>query len=150
MTDRNHLTVHLYHCNKHITITMTGLYANLVTCDRLHALTLIAYLQLCHLSATCIHVVIMFITVLLFICYLVFLPAVISYYYICTWFLLHELFPLYTHSLWSRSDDPGFARPDIGRLFLMCRCSTRLFVLRGTGRSFFYFWYFTSLYSVIS
>ena len=24
--------------------------------------------------------------------------------------------PLHTHSPWSRSDDPGFARPDIGRL----------------------------------
>ena len=28
---------------------------------------------------------------------------------------MHELSPLHTHSLWSRSDDPGFARPDIGR-----------------------------------
>ena len=26
------------------------------------------------------------------------------------------LSPLHTHSPWSRSDDPGFARPDIGRL----------------------------------
>ena len=39
--------------------------------------------------------------------------------------------PLHTHSLWSRSDDPGFARPDIGRLFLMCRCSMRRYALRG-------------------
>ena len=43
--------------------------------------------------------------------------------------------PLHTHSLWSRSDDPGFARPDIGRLFLMCRYSMRRYALRIAGAS---------------
>ena len=64
-----------------------------------------------------IRVVIMFIIVLLFICYMVSFICSCSYYDLCTLFLLHELFPLlHTHSLWSRSDDPGFARPAIGRL----------------------------------
>ena len=35
---------------------------------------------------------------------------------------------LFIHTLTrSLSDDPGFARPDIGRLFLLCRCSMRLY-----------------------
>ena len=49
--------------------------------------------------------------------------------------LYARAFP-FTHTLTrSRSDEPGFARPDIGRLFLLCRCSMRLYALRGTGRS---------------
>ena len=54
---------------------------------------------------------------------------------------MHELFPLHTHSPWSRSDDPGFARPDIGRLFLMCRCSMRRYALRGAWVLSLWFWY---------
>ena len=50
--------------------------------------------------------------------------------------------PLHTHSPWSRSDDPGFARPDIGRLFLMCRCLMRRYALRGAWVLFLWFWYF--------
>ena len=150
MTDINHLTVQLYHCDRHITITRTRLYTNLVTCDRLHALTLIAYLQLCHLSATCIHVFIICITVQLSIVLFSLSICSCSYYYICTWFLLHELVPLYTHTHY------GCVLTTLSlHVQLLDGCSnvqgsTRLFVLRGTGRSFFYFWYFTSLYSVIS
>jgi len=44
----------------------------------------------------------MFITVLLFICYMVSFICSCSYYYLCTLFLLHELFPLYTHTHYGR------------------------------------------------
>ena len=40
--------------------------------------------------------------------------ALITIYAHC--FFRTSFSPLHTHSLWSRSDDPGFARPDIGRL----------------------------------
>ena len=84
MTGINHLIVHLYHYDRHITMTWTRLDANLVTCDRLHALfSAFSYLLLLFMHC---------------------LSA-------------RALSPLHTHSLWSRSDDPGFARPAIGRLF---------------------------------
>ena len=34
---------------------------------------------------------------------------------LCTFSYARAISPLHAHSLWSRSDDPGFARPDIGR-----------------------------------
>ena len=91
-----------------------------MTCDRLHALTLIAYLQLCHWSATCIHIlsyVLLFSYLFVLLscillhwysvayvtCYLIiFYICSCSYYHICTWFLLHEFFPLYTHTHYGR------------------------------------------------
>ena len=89
--------------------------ANLVTCDRLHVLTLIAYLQLCQ----CLLPVFMFLSYVLLFSYL------FSLFYLQLLLLLfmhivssaRAVSPLHTHSLWSRSDDPGFARPAIGRLF---------------------------------
>ena len=52
------------------------------------------------------------------LCYLVFLSAVVfTVIYAHGFFCTSCIPPLHTHSLWSRSDDPGFARPDIGRLF---------------------------------
>ena len=117
---------------------------NLVTCDRLHALTLIAYLQLCHLSATYIHVFIISVTVQLFIVLFSLSICSCSYYYICTWFLLHELFPLYTHTHHGRVLTTLDLHVQILDGCSNVQGSTRLFVLRGTGRSFFYFWYFTS------
>ena len=132
----------LYHYDRHITITMTGLYANLVICDRLHALTLIACLLLWQLSSTFIHVVTMYFTVQLFI-------LLFSFFYLQLLLLLimhivssaRAVSPLHTHSLWSRSDDPGFARPVIGRLFLMCRFSMRWYALRGAWVLSLWFWY---------
>jgi len=42
----------------------------------------------------------------------------------------------FTHILIrSLSDDPEFARPDIGCLFLLCRCSMRPYTLRRAGAS---------------
>ena len=41
MTDRNHLTVHIYNYDKHMIVHMTGLYSTLVTYIRLHILTLV-------------------------------------------------------------------------------------------------------------
>ena len=49
---------------------------------------------------------------LLFSCVIFAVALIVIYAHV----LMHELFPLlHTHSPWSRSDDPGFARPDIGR-----------------------------------
>ena len=112
-------------CNQDHTCDQTW-NTRLVICDRLPIVTLIAYLQLCQLYSTFIHVIIMCITVQLFI-------LLFSLFYLLLLLLLfmhivssaRVLSPLHTHSLWSRSDDPGFARPDIGRLFLMCRYSMR-------------------------
>ena len=53
---------------------------------------------------------------------------------------MHELSLTQTPTR-SISDDPGFARPDIGRLFLLCRCSVRLYALRGTWVLSLLFWY---------
>ena len=44
------------------------------------------------------------------------LSAVILDIALCTCSYARAIFPLHTHSLWSLSDDPRFARPDIGRL----------------------------------
>ena len=74
-------------------------------------------------------------------CYSVSYICSCSYYYLCTLFSARVVPFTHTHSPWSRSDDPGFARPDIGRLFPLCRCSMRLYDLRGTGLSLFWFWY---------
>ena len=41
--------------------------------------------------------------------------AVILDIFLCTVSHARAFPPLHTHSPWSRSDDPGFARPDIGR-----------------------------------
>ena len=50
---------------------------------------------------------------------------------LCTLFICTSS-PLYTHTLTrSLSDDPGFARPDIGRLILLFRCSLSSYALRG-------------------
>ena len=43
------------------------------------------------------------------------LSAVVLDIALCTCSYARAIFPLHTHSPWSRSDDPGFARPDIGR-----------------------------------
>ena len=61
-------------------------------------LTLIAYLQLCHLSATCIHVFIICVTVQLFIALFSLSICSCSYYYICTLFFCTSSFP-FTHTL---------------------------------------------------
>ena len=79
-------------------------------------------------------------------CYSLFILLFSAFSYLLLLFmhivLLHELFPLlHTHSPWSRSDDPGFARPDIGRLFLMCRCSMRRYALREAWVLSLWFWY---------
>ena len=85
-----------------------------MTCDRLHILTSVACLPLCQLSSIFIRVVIIYITVQLFI-------LLFGFLYLQLFFLLfmHCLSARavpFTHTLTrSRSDDPGFARPDIGR-----------------------------------
>ena len=67
--------------------------------------------------AICLLPVFMLLSYVLLFSYLFcYLACSCSYCYLCT-ISLHEIFPpLHTHSPWSRSDDPGFARPDIGRL----------------------------------
>ena len=72
-------------------------------------------------TCTLIHVIV---SQCLFI--MLFSVAVICYYLVHTVYM-HELFP-FTHTLTrSLSDDPGFARPDIGRLFycagVRCDCT---------------------------
>ena len=117
-----------------------------MTCDRLHALTLIAYLQLCQLSSTCIHVVIICVTVQLLI-------LLFSLFYLQLFLLLYMhmvssarvLSPLHTHSLWSRSDDPGFARPDIGRFVSIVQMFVAL-IYNARSLSPSLFWYPHYLY----
>ena len=54
---------------------------------------------------------------------------------------LHARAVLFTHTLTrSLSDDPGFARPDIGRFVSIVQVfdeTVRLYALRGTGRSLY-------------
>ena len=52
------------------------------------------------------------IVVYLLFSYVIFAVALIVIYAHCS---SARAFPSHTHSPWSRSDDPGFARPDIGR-----------------------------------
>jgi len=40
VTDRNHLTIHIYNYDRYMIVHMTGLYTRLVTYARLHVLTL--------------------------------------------------------------------------------------------------------------
>ena len=120
MTDCDHLVVYLY-------ITMLDswllpgpdlwpdLDTSLVTCDRLHILTSVACLPLWQLYSVFIHVDYqLYYSAVIYLVIQFHISAVvlIIIYAHCS---LHELFPLHTHSPWSRSDDPGFARPDIGR-----------------------------------
>jgi len=67
--------------------------------DRLSIVILIAYLQL---SSTCIHIITICVTAQIFILLFGLCIYSCSYYYICTLFLLHELFPLYTHTHYGR------------------------------------------------
>ena len=90
----------------------------------------------------------LFVTVVLLVLYLYsyscccYSVTYVSYYLIILYlqlFLLlfmhtvymHELSPLHTHSPWSRSDDPGFARPDIGRFVSVVQMFVALIGLFG-------------------
>ena len=67
-------------------------------------------------------------------CYLVIFCLQFICYYSMHIVYMHELSSLHTHThtlTRSLSDDPGFARLDIGRFVLLCRCSMRLYILQG-------------------
>ena len=71
----------------------------------------------------------LFIILFSYLMTVVYLVIILCILFICT------SFPLYIHTHRSLSDDPGFVRPDIGRLFLLFRCSLRPYASRRAGAS---------------
>ena len=68
-------------------------------------------------------------------CYLVILYLQLFLLLFCAHCLYKRALP-FTHTLTrSLSDDPGFARPDIGRFVFIVRCSMRPYASRGPGAS---------------
>ena len=110
-----------------MTIHMIRLYIRLVTDDRLHILTSVICLQLFYLSFICtlIHVIVI---QCLFI--MLFSVCVICYYFVHTVYM-HEQFSLHTHSPGRFLTTLDLHVQILDTLFLLCRCSMRLYALRG-------------------
>ena len=123
VTDRNHLTVHIYSYDRHMIVHMTGLYTRLVTYAKLQILTSVVCLQLSFIC-NLVHVIV----IQLFFIFS-FKLNVILYY-------ARALFFSYT-LIRSLLDDPGFVSPDTRYFMLLIRCSIRLDMLRGIGVSLF-------------
>ena len=149
VTDHNHLIVHMYTVIDIWMYAWPDLYTRLAAYARLHIMTSVVCLQLFYLSFICT-----FIHVIVIQCLFIMLFSVCSYLLLFCAHCLHARAVLFTHTLTrSLSDDPEFARPEIGRLFLLCRCSMRPYILRGADLSPFWVWYpflsYSCYYSLI-
>jgi len=97
---------------------------------RLHILTSIIfiYYDMSYIS---------FIT--LFMILFIQLPSIYSFRYVIiayTLFICTSIFPFFYTLIGSLSDDPRFARPDIGCFISLIRCSLRLYASQGPRVSF--------------
>ena len=73
----------------------------------------------------------LFIMLFSYLMFAVYLVIILCTFFICT------SSPLYTHTYQVAFDDPGFARPDIGRFVSIVRCWMRPYILLGAWVSLF-------------